>query len=263
MVTIAMYSIVTMAGALKCRLHQTREMMAFENWVKLLILTRFVLSLPIDVTHRRGDASKPHLLFKEAEKLQKEMKYHDDEYYLMQIARGNQQGFAMLLDKHKDLAFTVALRFLSSREDAEEVVMDAFVKAFKSLGSFKRESKFSTWLYRIVYNTAISRTRKKSLEYTPIDETLTERLPDPDQAGSVNELTYEEKEAFVNSALQSLSPDDALLITFFYKENLPVEEICQITGLSQSNVKVKLHRIRKKMAGMVQDRLSKTLQVVI
>ena len=93
------------------------------------------------------------------------MKYLDDDQYLVQIAQGNQHGFAMLVDKHKELAFTVALRITGNREDAEEVIMDAFVKAYRSLGSFKREAKFSTWLYRIVFNTAISRTRKKSLEF--------------------------------------------------------------------------------------------------
>jgi len=190
------------------------------------------------------------------------MKYLDDDQYLVQIAHGNQQGFAMLVDKHKELAFTVALRITGNREDAEEVTMDAFVKAFRSLGSFKRESKFSTWLYRIVFNTAISRTRKKTMEFTALDETLTERLPDTSSMTSVNELTYEEKEEFVNSALQSLPPDDALLITLFYKESIPVEEISQITGLSQSNVKVKLHRIRKRMAALIQSRISKPLNVV-
>lgn len=190
------------------------------------------------------------------------MKYHDDEYYLLQIARGDQQGYARLVEKHKDLAFTVALRITANRQDAEEVAMDAFVKAFRSLGSFKRESKFSTWFYRIVYNTAVSRTRKKSIEFSPLDETLTERLPDADQAGFSDELTYEEKEQFVQSALHSLPSDDALLITLFYKEQMPVEEISQITGLSQSNVKVKLHRIRKKMTALVQARLSKPLNVL-
>lgn len=191
------------------------------------------------------------------------MKYLDDEQYLVQIAQGSQHAFAMLVDKHKELAFTVALRITGNREDAEEVIMDAFVKAYRSLGSFKREAKFSTWLYRIVFNTAISRTRKKSLEFTPIDETLTERLPDAGSMASVNELTYEEKEEFVNSALQSIPPDDALLITLFYKENIPVEEISQITGLSQSNVKVKLHRIRKRMAAMIQTRISKPLSIIV
>ncbi len=194
---------------------------------------------------------------------QESMKYLDDEQYLVQIAQGSQHAFAMLVDKHKELAFTVALRITGNREDAEEVIMDAFVKAYRSLGSFKREAKFSTWLYRIVFNTAISRTRKKSLEFTPIDETLTERLPDAGSMASVNELTYEEKEEFVNSALQSIPPDDALLITLFYKENIPVEEISQITGLSQSNVKVKLHRIRKRMAAMIQTRISKPLSIIV
>ena len=68
----------------------------------------------------------------------------------------------MLVDRYKDLAFTIAFRILGKREDAEEVVQDAFVKAFQNLSSFRQKAKFSTWLYRIVYNTAISKKRLKN-----------------------------------------------------------------------------------------------------
>ena len=85
-------------------------------------------------------------------------------------------AYTILVDKHKNMAFTVAYRIVRNREDAEEIAQDAFVKVYQSLKSFKKESKFSTWLYRIIYNTAISKTRKKQLETTNLDYNVVENF---------------------------------------------------------------------------------------
>ena len=99
------------------------------------------------------------------------MKFETDIFYLQQINSGNARAYAFLVEKHKDMVFSIALKILHSREDAEEVAQDAFVKAYQSLSGFKNEAKFSTWLYRIVYNSAISKVRKKKLELSPLDDT--------------------------------------------------------------------------------------------
>ncbi len=77
------------------------------------------------------------------------------------VLGGDNSAFAGLVSRHKNMVFSIALKILQNREDAEEVARDSFMKAFKSLCSFEKKSKFSTWLYRIVYNAAITRTRKK------------------------------------------------------------------------------------------------------
>ena len=97
------------------------------------------------------------------------MKYQDDNFYIEKVLNGDSSAYAALVDKHKNLVFSIALKVLNSREDAEEIAQDAFIKAFHSLKSFERKSKFSTWLYRIVYNAAISHTRKRVLETIPMD----------------------------------------------------------------------------------------------
>jgi RNA polymerase sigma factor (sigma-70 family) len=98
----------------------------------------------------------------------------NDIYYIGQVLEGKTIAFSHLVDKHKDKAFNLAFRICGNREEAEEVAQDAFLKAYRSLKDFRKKSSFATWLYRIVYNTAISlvRTRKNkvlSVEEFPAD----------------------------------------------------------------------------------------------
>lgn len=175
------------------------------------------------------------------------MAFKDDEFYIGQVAKGNSNAYAGLVDKHKDMVFTIAVKILRKREDAEEVAQDTFVKAYNGLSSFKHDAKFSTWLYRITYNTAISRSRKKQHEFAAIDENMIENYTTDSVSKSVNELDTEEQIATVNTLMEKLPEEENLLLSLFYKKEKSVEEISEITGYSQSNVKVKLYRIRKRM----------------
>ena len=102
------------------------------------------------------------------------MKFKSDSFYIDQVLKGDTKSFAYLIDKHKDMVYTVALRIIRNREDAEELAQDVFVKAFQSIDKFKKESKFSTWLYRIAYNTSISKVRKKKMETSDLDVRIIE-----------------------------------------------------------------------------------------
>src|ERR1035437_5059789 len=106
------------------------------------------------------------------------MKFETDTFYLQQIMTGNVRAYAILVEKHKEMVFSIALKILHNREDAEEIAQDVFVKAYQSLANFKNEAKFSTWLYRIVYNTAISKVRKKKIELSPLDESTINNYSD-------------------------------------------------------------------------------------
>lgn len=86
----------------------------------------------------------------------------EDAEIIKQVLGGNTNAFAALIDRYKSMAFTIAYRFLKNREDAEEAAQDASINAYKNLASFRHDSKFSTWLYRIVYNQCANRARKKS-----------------------------------------------------------------------------------------------------
>ena len=93
------------------------------------------------------------------------MKYQNDNYYIDRVLSGDVSAYALLVSKHKNLVFSIVLKILNNREDAEEIAQDVFLKAYQSLKKFEQKSKFSTWLYRIAYNSAISRTRKKKFEF--------------------------------------------------------------------------------------------------
>lgn len=177
---------------------------------------------------------------------------------VQKVLQGDANAFRTLVDHHKDMAYTLALKITGSSVVAEEIAMDSFIKAYNSLSSFRQESQFKTWLYRIVYNTAISYTRKKKQEFLALDDRMIEQHPD--EMDSMHELSKEEQFEYMEKAIKALPPDDELLITLFYREELSVEEISKVTALSVSNVKVKLHRIRKRLAIEIQDVMNKELK---
>jgi RNA polymerase sigma-70 factor (ECF subfamily) len=184
------------------------------------------------------------------------MKFETDIFYLQQIISGNARAYAFLVEKHKDMVFSIALKILHSREDAEEVAQDAFVKAYQSLSGFKNEAKFSTWLYRIVYNSAISKVRKKKLELSPLDD-MTINNYSEDSVDS-NFFLVDEPDQFelLQKALKSLPEDENVIVSLFYQNDNSIEDISAITGLTVANVKVKLHRIRKKLYTEMQKMMT-------
>lgn len=175
------------------------------------------------------------------------MAYKDDQIYLEQIRNGNTNAYAMLINKHKTMAFNVALRITRNREDAEEVIQDAFLKVYYSLKDFEGKSKFSTWLYKIVYNQAISKIRKKSIAQSDVDDEIISNFTVGEISRDLNYLASEDQSRYINLALAKLPEEDSAIVTLFYLNESSVEEVSEITGLSESNVKVKLHRSRKKM----------------
>ncbi|MBK7028118.1 MAG: sigma-70 family RNA polymerase sigma factor [Bacteroidales bacterium] len=189
------------------------------------------------------------------------MKEQDDIYHVQRVLAGNTAAFAVLVDKHKDLAFNIALKIVRHREDAEEIAQDAFMKAYQSLRSFKGDSKFSTWLYRIVYNAAISHTRKKQQEFTQIDDRVMSDTTEDDILEDLERVDGDLQTKLVNQAIDRLPPDESALVTLFYMEENSIDDISHITGLSVSNVKVKLHRIRKKLYEELQGMMVKAAMV--
>ncbi|MFC2151784.1 RNA polymerase sigma factor [Bacteroidota bacterium] len=169
-----------------------------------------------------------------------------DKYYIERVLRGDINAFSFLVDQHKGMVYTISLRMLRNVEDAEELAQDTFVKAFNSLKDFKFESKFSTWLYRITYNGAISKLRKKQIEVNDIDDSFLPETQVISTYNAVNELTKSEQKKYINEAIENLKEDDAFIITMFYLKENTLDEICEMTGLTLSNAKVKLHRARKR-----------------
>ena len=184
------------------------------------------------------------------------MKFETDIFYLQQIISGNARAYAFLVEKHKDMVFSIALKILHSREDAEEVAQDAFVKAYQSLPGFKNEAKFSTWLYRIVYNSAISKVRKKKLELAPLDDMTINNYSEDSIDSNFFLVDEPDQFEFLQKALQMLPEDENVIVSLFYQNENSIEDISAITGLTVANVKVKLHRIRKKLYSEMQKMMT-------
>ena len=166
---------------------------------------------------------------------------------LVQRAKENYSpAVAELINRYKGMVYTIALKVLKDKDEAEEVAQESFVKAFTKLNLFRMDSSFSSWLYRIVYNTAISRTREKKREMEYQQETVaTESFEQ--QAKAFSTLEQDDRKRYLNQAMQQLNSDDSLILILFYYDGKSLDEITQITGYSDSNVKVRLYRARKKL----------------
>ncbi len=177
-----------------------------------------------------------------------------DSEIITRVLQGEHQLFAELVKRYQNFVFTVALRYTPVREDAEEIAQDAFVKAYKALKDFRGESKFSTWLYTIVNSTSITFLRKKKLDTHSLDnEHVFERADSQASGTSANQVEQKSKVAMVTKAIALLSPDDARIITLFYKGEQSLEEIGQILNMETNTVKVKLHRARQRLKDKMEQ----------
>lgn len=191
------------------------------------------------------------------------MEKQPDFYYIQQVLNGHPSAYAILVDRYKSMAKLIAFKITNNNQDAEEVAQDAFVKAYRALPGFKAEAKFSTWLYRIVYNTALSRTRRKtpfvvSLEDAELAEKSLKQI-----SLQLNHIQAAEQTKYINLALAQLPADENLLLTLFYLHEKSVDELSSITGLTKANIKIKLYRARQKMYTYLQQALKHELKEII
>jgi RNA polymerase sigma-70 factor (ECF subfamily) len=164
------------------------------------------------------------------------------------VLKGEHNAYALLVERYKSYVFTLTLRFTKNREDAEEVSQDIFVKAYRSLADFKGTAKFSTWLYTIVNTTCITFLRKKRLDIRSLDDERTFEVADSQDSGfRANLVEQKSRQNMVNQAIAMLNPDDAEIITLFYKSEQSLEEISQILGVEVNTAKVRLHRARTRL----------------
>ncbi len=183
------------------------------------------------------------------------MTTNNDKYYINLIIEGNSNAFSVLVDRYKDLVFSLALKMVKNREEAEEVAQDTFIKVFKSLNQFKGDSKFSTWIYKVTYNTCLDRLKKHKREQyvVSIDEYNTNQIKSLDNA--LDAMEDKERIQAIQECIELLPSDDAFLLTLFYFEEQSLEEISKVVNLTTNNVKVKLFRSRKKLTTILKERL--------
>ena len=178
------------------------------------------------------------------------MKNISDQELIDSIKNGNHSDYSVLVDRYKNKAFSMLKRMLRNEFDAEEVLQDSFLKAFRSLETFKGEAKFSTWFYRIVYNSALtklsSKRRRIEQEMSSVEDHL-------DLESNFDSIDAEKKNVseLVNEMINLLPEKYSTIITLFYLNDLTCEEIAETMNISLSNVKVLLHRARNAMRDVI------------
>jgi len=176
----------------------------------------------------------------------------NDQIIIDKVLKGNTNAFSELVNLYKDLVFSLAIKMTKNREEAEEISQDTFVKAFKNLSKFKGDSKFSTWLYKIAYHACLDRFKKNKILYKTdsIDNSVI-------QIESVNDtlqsIERKERAQIMEECLTQLPEDERTILWFFYYQELSLKEIVEITNFSEANIKVKLHRARKRLLTIVND----------
>jgi RNA polymerase sigma factor (sigma-70 family) len=184
------------------------------------------------------------------------MRASDDEI-IAAIRKGEKRQFSFLVDRYKDRAMTLAVRMVRNREEAEEIVQDAFVRAYNGLKQFEGKAAFSTWLYRIVYNLCLTKINRMQARPRFLDtEGEAEILFADEQAVDPYEgLETKEVVALVKKIIDQMPERYSSVLSLFYFQELSYDEICGVTGLPLGTVKAHLFRART----MLQKRLAQEL----
>ena len=184
-----------------------------------------------------------------------------DTEIIARVLQGEKPLYAEIVKRYQNFVFTIALRYATAREDAEEIAQDVFVKAFRSLADFRGASNFSTWLYTIVTTSCLTFLRKKKVNVHSLDnEHVFELVDNQDSGMGANQVEQKSKLAMVNEAIQMLSPDDAKIITLFYKGEQSLEEIAQIMGMESNTIKDKLHRARQRLKDKMEKHFAQEVR---
>lgn len=169
----------------------------------------------------------------------------EDSRLIERILRGDYFAFKLLVERYQDFIFTIAYRVLKTRQEAEEIAQDVFLKVHKQLDTFEKRSSFKTWLYTIAYRCSIDALRKKKISKEKYPEEMPEKIDH--SPGIEAQLERRQLRQQLESVVAELPGEEAAVITLFYFDELTVKEVADITGLTETNVKTKLFRSREVM----------------
>lgn len=190
------------------------------------------------------------------------MAVHEEKYHINRVKEGDREAFTYLVESYQDMVYTICLRMLANEADAAEAAQDAFVKAYRSIRGFQEKSKFSTWLYRITYNQCISVIRKKVKMIDLVDE-VPDNVTVEGELNGLDRISAEERKIYLQMAIEALPETDSVVVTLFYYDELSLVEIAEITGLTSNNIRIKLHRSRKKMYTVLNELLKAEIKSMI
>lgn len=176
---------------------------------------------------------------------------YDDSYLINKIKEGNYNAFNLLIHRYESYVYTILRRMLTSKEDAEEAFQDTFMKVYRSIDKYQDSSKFSSWVFKIAYNTGLDYIKKT-------------KRTDPLEGKEYNISTNENIEADISKKelrkslvglIEKLGEGEQVIMTMYYFEEMTIKEMAEITTFSETNIKTKLHRARKKIRAMITGNL--------
>lgn len=179
------------------------------------------------------------------------MSVNKDEILVEKFIKGDVRAFERLVNIHKDMVYSIAVKIVKNTDDAEEIAMDAFMKAFNSIASFRKEASFSSWVYKICYNLSLSHIRKKQVEKCDID-TVAFKIVDYKQMDPYNLMLQKESSSAISKAFEGLDEEGRLLLELSYVEGKKIKDIALELNQSESNIKVKIHRTKKKLTELLE-----------
>ncbi len=184
-----------------------------------------------------------------------------DTEVLSRVLNGDQNAYALLVDRYRNFVFTIVLKYVKNREDAEEIAQDTFIKAYRSLADFKGLSKFSTWLYRIATTTSITFLRKKKPEVHPLDhDHIYQKAINLDGGLHANIIEQKNRQSMVRQAIERLGEGDAQVLLLFYNAEQNLDDIAQIMGKETNAVKVQLFRARARLKELMKKQFKEEIK---
>ncbi len=171
----------------------------------------------------------------------------DEQRLIVRILEGHAEDYGYFLERYGGEVFAIVSRLVPTREDAEELTQDAFVRAYSRLDSFIGRSSFSTWVCRIAYTVAVSWLRKKRIKYLSIED-----HPHASDAEVDEVLDDESRLDELRHAISLLKPDEQMLLELFYFESRPLADIAYILDVEPGTIATRLHRIRRKLYSLMK-----------
>lgn len=173
---------------------------------------------------------------------------------IARVTRGDTQAFSVLVDNYQNLIFHVVKRIVPAQMDGEDICQEVFVKVYRSIGSFKHQSKLSTWIAKIAYLTALNFLKRNK-------RSLTEDYPEDivslktDQDSPEEQLSKKNISEYLNRLIEQLPEQYRLVLTLYHLEEFSIEEINDITGMPEGTIKSHLYRARKMLKDKIKDHL--------
>jgi RNA polymerase sigma-70 factor (ECF subfamily) len=178
------------------------------------------------------------------------LKERDEEHALVgRYLDGDMSAFETLMSRHERQVYGLCLRFVKNRDDALDLTQEVFIKAFESLGAFRGQARFRTWVYRIAVNHCINHVRKHSKHFVEVEESTLSVSPCPDRR-----ILEDQRREIVRELVEALPPKQKAILQLRMNENLSYEEIAGILGRSVSTVKSSIFFALDKLQKMVEER---------